>query len=79
MKISLKNAALLFAATYPLAVIAEIFGANLPAALKLENGATLFSLILIGLTLAADYSRPPRTRLSADEVDSRRETHRLAA
>ena len=79
MKISLKNTALLVAATYPLAVIAEIFGANLPAALKLENGAPIFSLILIGLTLAADYSRPSRTRRSADAVDSGRETHRLAA
>ena len=79
MKISLKNITLLLTATYPLAVIAEIFGANLPAALKLENGAPIFSLILIGLTLAADYSRPSRGRLSADEVDSGRETHRLAA
>ena len=82
MKISLKNTALLLAATYPLAFIAEIFGANLPAILKIENGATLFSLILIGLTLAADYSRSPRSRLTittAGEVDRRHETHRLAA
>jgi hypothetical protein len=82
MKISLKNIALLFAATYPVAVIAEIFGANLPAVFKIENGATLFSLILIGLTLAADYSRAPRPRLTASntrECDGRGETHRLAA
>jgi len=79
MKISLKNSALLLAATYPLAVTAEIFGANLPAVLKIENGAPFFSLILIGLTLASDYSRGPRSRLTASKVNGRGETHRLAA
>ena len=51
MKTSLKITALLLAALFPCAAFAEIFGANLPAPLNVENAAMLFSMLLIGFTV----------------------------
>ena len=64
MKTSLKITALLLAASFPCVAFAEILGANLPAALNVEYTATLFVMLLIGLTLMGDYSRRSRTALS---------------
>ena len=82
MKTSLKITALLLAASFPCAAFAEIFGADLPAPLNVENAAMLFSMLLIGLTLIGDYSRSSRSAFSrsyARFAESKGETHRLAA
>ena len=82
MKTSLKITALLLAASFPCVAFAEILGANLPAPLNVEYTASLFSMLLIGLTLMSDYSRPSRSAFSrsyARFVEGKGETHRLAA
>ena len=82
MKTSIKIAALFLAASFPCVAFAEILGANVPAILNVENTATGFALLIIGLTMIGDYSRRPRTGLAqsyAKFVAGRGETHRLAA
>jgi hypothetical protein len=82
MKTSLKFTVLFLAASYPCMAFAEMLGAKVPAVLNVENVATLFSLLLIGLTLISDYSRrsrPLASRVTVACTQSYRETHRLAA
>ena len=82
MKTSLKITALLIAASFPCVAFAEILGASLPAPLNVEYTATVFSMLLIGLTVIGDYSRQPRSALSrsyARFAEGKGETHRLAA
>jgi hypothetical protein len=82
MKTSIKITALLLAASFPCAAFAEILGANVPAILNVENTATLFSLLILGLTVISDYSRRSRSALSqsyARFAEGKGETHRLAA
>ncbi len=82
MKTSLKLIALVLAAGYPCLAVAEIFGAKLPTVLNFESVATLFSLLLIGLTLVGDYSRRSSSLASpivGTGVQPNHETHRLAA
>lgn len=82
MKTSLKITALLLAASFPCSAFAEIFGADLPAPLNVENIATLFSMLLISLTLIRDYSRSSQSAFSrsyARFAEGKDEIHRLAA
>ena len=82
MKTSIKITALFLAVSFPCIAFAEILGANVPAVASVENTATLFSLLIIGLTVVSDYSRRSRTALSqsyAKFVAGKGETHRLAA
>ena len=82
MKNSLKITALLLAASFPCVAFAEILGAKVPAVLNVENTATLFALLIIGLTVVTDYSRRSRTALALSYskfVEGKGESHRLAA
>ena len=82
MKNSLKITALVLAASFPCVAFAEILGANVPAVLNVENTATLFALLIIGLTVVTDYSRRSRTALARSYskfVEGKGESHRLAA
>jgi len=82
MKNSLKITALLVAASFPCVAFAEILGAKIPAVLNVENTATLFALLIIGLTVVTDYSRRSRTALAESYskfVEGKGESHRLAA
>ena len=82
MKNSLKITSLFVAATFPCVAFAEILGAPLPAAFNIQNGATVFALLLIGLTFLADYTRPSRKLAAASDsgcTACKGESHRLAA
>ena len=58
MKTSLKLIALLLAAGFPVAAFAQFAGAQVPAALNVQNAAGLFTAVFVGLLLLKDYSRP---------------------
>jgi hypothetical protein len=75
MKTSFKNIALLVAATFPFAAIAEITSAHSFVVGHVESLVTLFALLVLGLTLGSEYSHPRRRSLCAMKA----ETHRLAA
>ncbi len=82
MKISFKLTVLLAVATFPVAAFAQSFGAKVPAPFQLESAASVFALLLIGLTLFSDYSRRPRPLRAPVSSPCNRlagETHRLAA
>ena len=78
MKTSLKNIVLLVAATFPFAAIAQVLSTHVFVVGQVESLVTLFSLLVLGLTVVSEYSRAPRRRLM--EVNAAKsETHRLAA
>jgi hypothetical protein len=82
MKTPLKITALLLAASFPCVAVAEVLGVNVPTFLNVENTATLFSLLLISLTVIGDYSSRSRLALSrsySTSAQNKGETHRLAA
>ena len=82
MKTSIKITALFLPAPVPTVAFAEILGANVPALLNVENTATAFSLLIIGLTMIGDYSRRCRSSFARSYcrfVNHKGETHRLAA
>lgn len=83
MKTSLKLLALLAVVAAPTAAFAQVTGAPLPASMNVESLAGVFTVALVGLTFAADYSRRgrPLTRAASRLALPRRatETHRLAA
>jgi hypothetical protein len=82
MKTSLKITALSVAVSFPCVAFAGMLGANVPAVLTVESSATMFSLLILGLTVVSDYSRRSRTALSQSYekfVAGKGETHRLAA
>ncbi|MEO7599484.1 MAG: hypothetical protein ABIV50_11165 [Opitutus sp.] len=82
MKNFLKITALLVATTFPCVAFSGILGAPIPGAFNLENGATLFASLLIGLTFLADYARPVRKLTLASAANCtacKGESHRLAA
>jgi hypothetical protein len=58
MKTSLKLIALLLAAGYPVAAFAQFVGASIPAVANAQNVAVLSTIMLVGLMLLKDYSRP---------------------
>jgi hypothetical protein len=70
MKTSLKLIALLIAAGYPVAALAQFAGASLPATLDAQNIAGLFTAVFVGLMLLADYSprRPSLALVSAPVI-----------
>lgn len=79
MKTSLKNSILLVAATFPFAALAEVVSARAFVVGHVESVVTLFSLLVVSLTLVSEYSRAPRRPLMAVRCDAKPETHRLAA
>lgn len=79
MKTSLKNIVLLVAATFPFAAIAEVASARAFVVGHVESLVTVFSLLVLGLTVMSEYTRAPRRPLRAVSCGVKSETHRLAA
>jgi hypothetical protein len=82
MKTSLKVVALVLIASVPSVAFAEMLGVHVPAVLSVENTATCFAMLILGLIVISDYSRRSRTALTnsySKFVSGKGETHRLAA
>jgi len=60
MKTSLKIIALVIAAGFPVAALAEFAGLSFPVSLSPETVLGVFVTALVGLTLVSDYSRKAR-------------------
>jgi heme A synthase len=65
MKTSLKFLALLFAASVPAAIAAELAGVPLPVTFSLAHAFSAFVITLAALTAVADYARRPKPLVPA--------------